>query len=50
MKGYLIDECIGLRCLVLSKDNQFLFFGKVAHYDSVNQTVRVVEYNHHPFG
>lgn len=48
MSDELVQSSIGMRCLVLSKDNQFLFMGRVVHYDAVNTTVRIEEYNRRP--
>lgn len=45
----LIRNHIGARCLVCSIDNEFLFIGKVIHYDGVNHKVRIEEYNRQPF-
>ena len=45
----LINTSIGARCLVLSAQNQFLFLGKLAYYDNVNQKLRIEEYNNRPF-
>lgn len=46
--GELIREIADSRCNVLSDNNQFLFFGKIAFYDSVNQKIRVEDY-YHPY-
>ena len=41
MQLELIKNCVGSRCMILSKDNQLLFFGEVAYCDLVNKTIRV---------
>ena len=40
----IISEIMDSRCNVLSDNNQFLFFGKIAYYDSINQKIRVEDY------
>ena len=42
----MIGEIMNSKCMLLSKDNQFLFFGKIVHYDRINQKLRVVDYQH----
>ena len=37
----LIKKSVGSRCMILSQDNQLLFFGEIAYCDTVNQTIRV---------
>lgn len=37
----LIKNNVGTRCMILSKNNQLLFFGEIAYCDVVNQTIRV---------
>ena len=44
--GEIISEIMGSRCNVLSENNRFLFFGKIAYYDSINQKIRVEDYYH----
>ena len=44
--GEIIREIMDNRCNVLSDNNQFLFFGKIAYYDSINQKIRVEDYYH----
>lgn len=40
----LIRELMNFRCNVLTENNRFLFFGRIAYYDDVNQIIRVENY------
>ena len=40
----LIREFMNFRCNVLTENNRFLFFGRIAYYDDVNQIIRVENY------
>ncbi len=40
----LIRELMNFRCNVLTENNRFLFFGRIAYYDDVNQLIRVENY------
>lgn len=43
MKDFI--ECaVDLRCTVLTKDNQFLFVGRITHYDPETDMIRLVDY------
>lgn len=42
--GEIIRELMNFRCNVLTENNRFLFFGRIAYYDSVNQLIRVENY------
>lgn len=46
--GELIREIMDTRCNILSDNNRFLFFGRIAFYDSINQKIRVEDY-YHPY-
>ena len=37
----LIKNCVGSRCMILSRNNQLLSFGEIAYCDLVNGTIRV---------
>lgn len=41
MQMKLIQDKIGSRCMVLSQENELLFFGQVGYCDTVNQIIRV---------
>lgn len=41
MQTSLTRDCVGARCMVLSKHNQLLFIGTVGYYDSVNHSLRI---------
>ena len=43
-KDDFIRCAVGLRCTVLSKENQFLFLGTVAEFDEENDTIRLEDY------
>lgn len=44
MKDFI--ECaVDLRCTVLTKDNQFLFVGRITHYDPETDMIRLVDYD-----
>ena len=43
MKDFI--ECaVDLRCTVLTKDNHFLFVGRITHYDPETDMIRLVDY------
>lgn len=42
MEAELINQHLGARCTVLSRENDFLFQGKLAQYDKINQ-ILVIE-------
>lgn len=42
----IINQIMDIRCNVLSENNRFLFFGKIAYYDSINQKLRVEDFYH----
>lgn len=42
----IIRQIIDTRCNVLSGNNEFLFFGRIAYYDSINRKIRVEDYYH----
>lgn len=42
----IIREIMDARCNVLSDQNRFLFFGRIAYYDRINRNIRVEDYYH----
>lgn len=41
MRMDLLQDSVGTRCMILSKDNELLFFGEIAYCDVVNKTIRI---------